>query len=125
MSAWHQLATLYEEWHRLTRAEAAAIAAENWPELADHQREKNELQPRLLYWSAQLPEEPASEDRRHAQFRSVVQELLFLEKANWRLLTERMDDAQRKRAALEQRARAASRPTLASPAQSPAWEAYS
>jgi hypothetical protein len=95
-----ELAALYEQWRNLTGDEGDAIAAGDWTGVEQFQAAKARLQPRIAEISRRL--DSVTHERR---FRSLVEELMQLERRNISLLQRRRQAAEVQRQELDRTSR--------------------
>ncbi len=89
MSAIQELSELFQQWRRLTEEEGGAIAAGSWSQVEQYQSAKARLQPRISEISQRLDSQ--AHDR---HFRSVVDELMQLERQNAELIQQKRSVAE-------------------------------
>jgi hypothetical protein len=130
MSASHELEADYQEWQRLAEAEGDAIRAGNWLQACDCQNALKSLQPRIIEHTARAQQEWAddasSRTLSEENLRSIVTQLIELERRNYSLLDSRLHSARAEMNKLDlanhtlnriQRSYAPSRP--------PGWSSFS
>ncbi len=84
MSALQELSDLFQQWQLLTEEEGGAIAAGSWSQVENYQSAKARLQPRITEVSRRLD---AGTFEHH--FRSVINDLMEMERRNDGLLQEK------------------------------------
>jgi hypothetical protein len=130
MSADNRLQDAYKEWRRLVETEGEAIRSGNWLLVADCQTALQRLQPQILAHIQDAQEEWArlGLDRaaREQGFRSVVTELIEIERRNNASLNAVRETALAQFAQLEQNGRTLRQVQRSyAPAPSSAWSSLS
>lgn len=129
MHASAKLWELYQEWKRLTHAEALAILSSDWPAMNTCQSSKQKLQPQIIRWteSAKLECHNDAEQREiDGKVREIVNELILLEAQNSAVLQGRLAELEQERASLDHTSRRLKQVHQSYvPAQGPAWDHYS
>lgn len=130
MSADRALTDLYGEWHRLTEAEGQAISQAAWIQVAECQRAKAALVPRILEatsdWQTRVP--PAGPARVEAErrLRAQVAGLIELEARNQQWLSRQYEQARLNLAALDQASSHLRQLHRAyAPSRASVWQSYS
>jgi hypothetical protein len=104
MSAKCDLRGLYQEWKEITENEGLAIRSSDWHEVRDRQSAKLLLQRRIISATAALKREVAEglHDREEveSEFRTIIDDLIKLEKRNsqWLMDQRRLAELQRNEA---------------------------
>jgi hypothetical protein len=84
------LTLLFDDWRETTRAEEAAIASQQWPEVAAHQQHKRDLQRKITLateaWQRSWPRTGETLADYERRFRPIVGELIELEAWNASLI---------------------------------------
>ncbi len=130
MSARTDLLLLYDQWRRLSEAEAGAIQTATWPRVQECLEAKFLLQARILALKEVLNAEPAPEESGGGEaepaLRRVLQELIALEMRNSELLAEQRRQTEAKSLEMQQVARNLRQMHRAYAAAPPAhWDSYS
>lgn len=89
----------YEQWRALTAAEGDAIREGHWPEVERIQAGKRRLQESIVAAARELS--PEERDRIHAEFRSLIQQLICLEERNNEQLAGQRHQLEARRQRLE------------------------
>ena len=100
MSPADELGALYEQWHRLTEDEGAAIEGGAWTQVEHYQLAKSRLQPRIVEVSQRL-DAAAHEE----QFRPIIDKLIELERRNSARVEEQRRAAQQQKQELDKSSR--------------------
>ncbi|MBC8003395.1 MAG: hypothetical protein H7X97_12480 [Opitutaceae bacterium] len=115
---------LCEEWRRLTESETAAINSRDWNALTQAQGRKSDLRFALDAAAAQgaEPREPG----RRGSIRSIVEELMAMERANLNLLSAQISSAHGEQLRLAESAQNLRRlHRYSGKTASPVWQSYS
>ena len=88
MSAPEELSDLFQQWQLLTEEESGAITAGAWDQVEHYQSAKARLQPRITEVSRRL--DPTDLEQR---FRSVINDLMEMERRNDALIQEKRQEA--------------------------------
>jgi hypothetical protein len=88
MSASQELSDLFRQWQLLTEEEGAAITVGAWSQVEHYQSAKARLQPRITEVSQRLDAKTLEE-----QFRSVINDLMEMERRNDAFLQEKRQSA--------------------------------
>jgi len=100
MSPSDELSALYAQWRSLTEEEGAAIESGAWTKVEHYQSAKSRLQPRIVEVSQRI--EVAVHE---LQFRTVVEELMTLERRNTVRLRETRRSAEQAKQELDKSSR--------------------
>lgn len=96
MSPTQELSELFQRWRILTEEEGGAITAGAWSQVEHFQSAKERLQPRITEISQRL-----NAETHERQFRSVVDELMQMERRNGALLQEKRSTAREQERTLD------------------------
>jgi hypothetical protein len=121
-----ELLELYQEWKRLTEKEGAAIIASDWVEVRSCQKQKQQLQPKIIQASDAAKNSPGGRSEFEAQIRECVNELIQLETRNSEALGKRLEAAEKERSGLDQTSQRLKRVQKSySGTRESAWDQYS
>lgn len=128
MSAKEEIVEFYEEWRTLSREEATAIQEDEWTRVHQCQSRKSALQKLIIQRTPVMEQELCNEDADAAQreIRTVIADLISMERNNGELIAERRRDMSAEKEGLETSSRKISRikKAYASKPQT-AWFSYS
>lgn len=130
MSAKKNLVEAYSSWEKLTHAEGAAIAQEDWFKVSEYQQTKLGLQKQIIHLTEAAQAEciEAGQDQKtlEREVRRIINALITLESRNAELLAGRKQAAETRKLELEQASHNLRRVQRSySPPTGASWNSYS
>ena len=98
--SWTQLIDLYTEWRRLTVFESEAIESLAWDQVDSFQNEKIQLQHRIIDAQEEWQNSRSDSKPTQGEIRSIIAELLELERVNSESITAKKAVLSQKQAEL-------------------------
>ena len=102
MNPFGELKALFGRWRILTDSETHAIRAAIWPEVAELQERKRELQAQIEFWTQKLPHGALTSGSFGVEIQRAIAELVGFEEENSAFLARQMAARLTERSELEQ-----------------------